>query len=454
MSKIQSSVENLKTFIKALKKRPDVKVEIAQVGRKAKAKDVERIRSIHSELAELYAEMNGVHVEWRFIEPSGGGCIRIPTLSSYTQFENDEVHYMNFGEGYEALLLDEITPEGGTWLVKDDNDVTIEFAATGRGDESILVANSIAEYIDKAIENGFTHYWPRCIEEENTDGLSYEDFQDALDRFKAPPKIPSKFLPGKRVQFTCNDHGRGEILEEKPVPQISANEFYKDSLIKVRTDLLYDAWLPTFFAKVHSKSDAYERFRNGLPSITPDSLQDLLSDITMAIGELEYFSQDLPSHSKNAAGILIGKKANEKEFANKLNWVLSIMQTIKTHKLSWDSKISFKHRKKTKETVVYKIILGLLGGLYVYLTNLSALLSVSPSSLVTQNQIKILTDIKENETKWEYYEFEEQLQRLIDLSNTKSPVKRMDWAYHGDAYYEKTLKNLDLPSGEVLYYSG
>ena len=58
-----------RTFVRALKKRPDVTVDTAKLGRKIRKADVKAAQDLHPELGELYALMNGIHVEWRFIVP-------------------------------------------------------------------------------------------------------------------------------------------------------------------------------------------------------------------------------------------------------------------------------------------------------------------------------------------------------------------------------------------------
>jgi BRCT domain type II-containing protein len=117
MSKVAAE---LRAFVQALKKRKDIQVTVAEIGRKAGKAKLGQLEysKIPEQLIELYAELDGVHVEWRFIEPSGGGCIRVPPVSQWTVFGDDDKHYMNFGDDREALLLDEITPEGGTWVVR------------------------------------------------------------------------------------------------------------------------------------------------------------------------------------------------------------------------------------------------------------------------------------------------------------------------------------------------
>src|SRR5262249_16616024 len=127
-SAVASAVAELQAFIETLKRRPDIRVTIASVGRRATRSDLALLpppKGIPEELIELYPAMNGLHVEWQFIEPPGGGCMRIPPLTAWTRFTGDDQTYMGFGDGYEALLLDEIRAEGGTWLVRDKDGGTV-----------------------------------------------------------------------------------------------------------------------------------------------------------------------------------------------------------------------------------------------------------------------------------------------------------------------------------------
>jgi hypothetical protein len=185
----------LRAFVAALKRRRDIRVEHATLGRKAgKAKLAQlRAANIPTELIELYAEIDGARVEWRFIEDGyGGGCLRIPPVTNWTRFTGDDNHYMNFGDGREALLLDEVTAEGGTWLVRDKakggtedgrDAVSIIFASAAEGGDGITAAGSIAAYLRAAMAHGFVYYWPRCFKAHAY--VSYADQEQALERYRA-----------------------------------------------------------------------------------------------------------------------------------------------------------------------------------------------------------------------------------------------------------------------------
>src|SRR5690606_9825108 len=188
-TEVSKVVAELRTFVMALKKRKDLKVEIATLGRKAGKSKLAQLRAIRApdELVEFYAEMDGIHVQWRLPDDSGIGCIRIPAVSQWTRFTGDDNHYMNFGDDREALLLDEITAEGNTWLVRSkestDSEATIIFASAAEGSDGVVAASSIAEYLRKAMENGFGAYWPRCFRPLRN--VSYADQERTIERFKA-----------------------------------------------------------------------------------------------------------------------------------------------------------------------------------------------------------------------------------------------------------------------------
>jgi hypothetical protein len=183
----------LRAFVRALESRKDIVVEHAKIGRKAIAEKLEQIRfaRVPDELVDLYAEMDGIHVQWRFHDGPGFGCLRIPPITGATRFSDDDDHYMNFGDDREALLLDEITEEHGTWLVRprvDDDDQppqtpAIIFASANRGAEGVSAASSIAEYLRAAMDNGFGASWPRCFRPGGD--ASHAEQEQTIERFKA-----------------------------------------------------------------------------------------------------------------------------------------------------------------------------------------------------------------------------------------------------------------------------
>jgi len=181
-------VEELWTFLEALAQREDIRVGVAVLGRPAGTYELDqlRVQRVPTDLVQLYAEVDGVHIEWRFVDPPGGGCMRIPAISQWSRFTTDEGHYMNFGDDQEAMLFDEITPEGSTWLVRDTGSEggTLRFASAAEGQDSVMVAVSIVDYLRKAMENGLVPYWPRCFKPSRY--VSYADEERAIERFRAP----------------------------------------------------------------------------------------------------------------------------------------------------------------------------------------------------------------------------------------------------------------------------
>lgn len=182
-------VAELRAFVQALKRRKDITVEKAVLGRKASKAKLDQLRAhrVPADLIGLYAEVDGVHIEWRFVAPPGIGCMRIPEISQWSRFTADDGHNMNFGDDYEAMLFDEITPEGSAWMVrtKGTEGETIQFASVGEGEDGVIVASSIPDYLRKAMESGLVPYWPRCFTPSGD--VSYADEERAIQRFRAPP---------------------------------------------------------------------------------------------------------------------------------------------------------------------------------------------------------------------------------------------------------------------------
>jgi hypothetical protein len=85
---VRVAVAELREFIAELGRRPDIVVKEAHVGDPAAPEKLAALRlreGIPEELVALYAEMDGAHVEWRFIEPLGAGCLNIPEIDAPTR---------------------------------------------------------------------------------------------------------------------------------------------------------------------------------------------------------------------------------------------------------------------------------------------------------------------------------------------------------------------------------
>ncbi len=299
--------EELRAFIAQLHQRPDIRVETSHIGRHPAAADLERVRRMCPELADFYAEMNGVHVEWWFVEPPGGGCMRIPEISQWTKFTGEDEHWMGFGDHREAMLLDEIQPEGSTWLVRDkgSKDVEVIFASVGEGSEGVQAAESIADYIRAAMDHGFVHYWPRCYGDNPY--VSYADQEAALERFRAQAVAPKEVAVEARVQFSFfSEEGRGEVLALHTAPQTSKTASLGTEFAQVQFDEGTVGWIPTRNMKVLDAPDAYERLR--APDFdfaaAAENLDALLDDVARAIGPLGSYGEHGPSNARRAAGLL------------------------------------------------------------------------------------------------------------------------------------------------------
>ena len=321
-SAVASAVAELRAFLETLRRRRDITVTVASVGRRASKSDLASLshqKGIPAELVELYAAMNGVHIEWQFIEPSGGGCIRIPPLSQWTRFTGDDKTYMGFGDRYDALLLDEIQAEGGTWLVREKKSgaVRLVFASAAEGSEGVEPAGSIAAYLRAAIEHGFVYYWPRCFRENGN--VSYAEQEAAVERFRARPEVPTPIQIGARVQFEFfSEGGRGEVLAQHEAPPSRATEFCGRKLAEVKLDEGSVAWLPEKWMKALAKTDAYERLRSSdfdFQAAAREDLLGLLADVARAIGLVVHYSScnvgGYPSNARRAAGLLSARPLGE-----------------------------------------------------------------------------------------------------------------------------------------------
>jgi BRCT domain type II-containing protein len=318
----------LRAFVQALQKRKDIHVEIAKLGRKAGKSKLAQLEyaKIPSQLIELYAEVDGIHVEWRFVEPPGGGCMRVPGVSQWTRFTGDDEHYMNFGDDREALLLDEITAEGGTWLVRgvkpkskaQIDDVQIIFASAAEGPLGVTAGKSIVEYLRSAMASGLGHYWPRCFKVNRN--VSYAEQEAAVERFRAAPVAPSKIRAGGRVQLSYfSEGGRGEVLvADHAVPAGNLLEFCGPKLAQVQLDEGTTVWLPHKWIRGWTKLDAYERLRDPSFDFAAAAKADpsgLFDEIVRAIDPVAHTTNagwaSYPSNARRAAGLLAARPLAE-----------------------------------------------------------------------------------------------------------------------------------------------
>ncbi len=282
-------VNAVRALVKALKKRQDIRVDVAKLGRKAPkgqlANAQDRLGGVlKGELLSFYERMNGAEVRWTFLEGDVGGHLLLRPLNQLS-FEGEGEHFMGFGPDEEALFLDG-TGDTGSWLVrpKGSNDSgEIVFAAAAEGADGIRLGDSFADYLSRAIEAGFVVNWPGCTGRE---GGLYGRSEQALRKFKAPPIKPKAIRAGVRVQFRsfCFP-GRGEVLETMQVAQdvmpsyMGANRRFA----RVALDIGVTAWMPEDKMKVAKKGDMYERLRGNVER-GEQTLSAFLDDIVCAIG--------------------------------------------------------------------------------------------------------------------------------------------------------------------------
>ncbi|MCY1054624.1 BRCT domain-containing protein [Nannocystis sp. SCPEA4] len=326
----------LRAFLEQLRARPDVTVTVAELGRKAGKAKLDQLRALRvpQDLVDLYAELDGIHIEWRFIEPSGEGCIRVPAVSQWTRFTGDDDHYMNFGDDNEAMLLDEITAEGNTWLVRSrkasrgsgPRDASIIFASAAEGADGIIAASSLPEYLRAAMASGFVPYWPRCFKSNRY--VSYATQEAAVTRFRAKAVAPTPIAVGTRVEFEYfSEGGRGEVLALHKAPASRDAEFTGREFVRVRLDEGTVAWIPQKWTRALTRSDAYERLREPGSPLVVDDLSARFDDLVRAIGPLAHHAGGsigmLPSNARLAAGLLATRP-----FADALRQVLDLRDAV------------------------------------------------------------------------------------------------------------------------------
>ncbi|MBA3547082.1 MAG: hypothetical protein H0T76_11410 [Nannocystis sp.] len=444
-------VAELRAFIQALKRRKDITVEKAVLGRKASNAKLDQLRALRvpDQLVELYAEHDGVHVEWRFTEPPGIGCMRIPAVTQWTRFTGDDSHYMNFGDEYEALLLDEITPEGSTWLVRTREKgahAMIRFASAAEGEDGVIAANSIADYLREAMRCGFVPYWPRCFRPSGN--VSYAEQELAIERFRAPPVIPDKVAVGGRVQFEpIAAGGRGQALATCEVPASIHTSYIGTKFVEVRTDEGSVAWIPRKWLKAlsRSKTDAYEQLRAPELALVNDELGlgEQLDDLARALGQVtSYSTRDpigkLPSNARRAAGLL-----GARPLADAVRLVLAFDHAVRRAKLDLHERrplvkngrefdpAELAHHQWTYN--VADLLTGLHAGLVVLAHHESARRAVPGAALLDAGLVEQLAghaDAKD----------------LHDRCTRAAPLAAPPWTYQ-----DPDMPTLGLPAGTVVW---
>lgn len=406
---VKKVVAELRAFVAELQKRNDIQVTVANLGGKAASDEVERVRRLYPDLADFYAEMNGIHVEWSFVEPSGGGCMRVPPISQWTVFAGDDQTYMGFGDDQEALLLDEIQPEGGTWLVRsktNEKDVRIVFASGAEGAEGIEPAATLAEYFREAMKNGFVYYWPRCFRENPY--VTYAAQEEAIERFRAEPVAPTKIEPGVRVEVSYfSEGGRGQALALHTAPPSRTTDFCGTELVQVKLDEGSTAWFPLKWMKAVNEEDAYERMRNPDIDIAALATADALgtfADVARAIGPMTYSKSEnvglMANNGRRAAGLL-----SERSLQAAINSVLALRKAAIEAEINADDhhdlqKNGDEFSASEFSTVRWQhsiggTLTGLFSGLVVLVYHESSQRQVAPSSLVHEETLQRLGRIPE-----------------------------------------------------------
>lgn len=446
---IAGAVAELRAFVAALKKRPDIRVETAILGRRADKADLKRLGAhpdIPPELVDFYAEMNGAHVAWSFIEPPGGGTLHIAPIGAWTRFTGDDEHCMDLGDAFEAMKLDTIQPEGGTWIVrsKQTGQTRILFASAGCGSEGIVAADTLAGYLRAAIDRAFVHDWPRCF--EPSPYVSYAEQEAAITRFRAPPRIPSPIHRGVRVHFSYfSEGGRGEVLARHEAPESHLTRFCGRALAHVRLDEGSTGWMPLKWLKAQKKPDAYERLRDpgvDLLAAARDGLLPLLAELASAVGPLRHYATGnfgpYPSNARMAAGLLAPRA-----LASALPIVVALHAAAKAANLDFDKNHAIDDKDRDSGVPLYSyrgavfnlehLFKGLFGGLFILACHASAR-SRRPGNLLSASGARLLDGIDAAAT------LREALQRDTPLT---APL------WHAPALNQDPVRELGLPADAV-----
>ena len=285
---MQKAVEELKAFVTKLRARPDVEVIASQIGQPASKKELATLVDMPVELIAFYREANGVHIEWRFVDAPGQGCLLISPVSEETIWQADV-----FAPATEALVFDVQQPECLTWLVRRTGQP--EFRVLTGNSTDFVESTSIATYLNNAMANGLVPWWPMCF--RNNAHTSFATQEADITRFRARPKKPKVETAKARVHINSAHPGaRGRVertVRIDPDPETAA---YGATFAEIQLDHGRLVWVPTRYTKVlGAKPDIYEQLRIELPRSKAQA---------NPLAVLELFAQATCGHPMVAAGIL------------------------------------------------------------------------------------------------------------------------------------------------------
>jgi hypothetical protein len=445
---IRDAVNELRSFVAALQAREDIEVTHAEFGGPASAEQLASLAEarVPRELVELFAIVNGIHVEWRFREPDGEGCMRIPPAGDWSTFVGDDESYMDFGDHREALLLDEVTAEGSTWLVRRQGSAAeapfeIIFASAGEGDEGVVAAGSIAEYLRLAMASGFVPYWPRCFRPHRY--VSYAAQERIVTRFRGPALAPTPIRRGDRVHVSYfAEGGRGHVrvaLHEAPPSRLT--QFCGTALAQVMLDEGTLAWLPHRWLKVVTKPDVYERLRDPsfdfVSAARSDELE-LFDTIVRAIGPLSHYSPPGPSNARLAAGML-----GTRSLASATASVLAIATAAARTKLVLSTRRELVAKgdeldpdELARHRWTYApegVLIGLFGGLTLLARRESERRQVPGRELLDPMIVEALRTTTHTSS-------------LLEACTSEAPLVGMKWG----SEHEQNAATLDLPADAIV----
>lgn len=469
---MEQVIRELKAFVAKLMERPDLEVLVANVRDPATAAELASLVDVPDELRAFYAATNGVHVEWRFREPShdgstlGGGRIQISKLSEWTRFESDDETASRFGETMEALFFDEILPEGATWIVRDRESKAhrIVFSPSSRKtiEEGVVAGSSIADYLRNAMSNGFAYWWPVCFRERPN--ISNAEQEQTIRRFRAMPEQPSNVQPGRRVRALCFVEGaRGNVLDVHEASPSDATNYFGTRLAKVQLDEGTVAWIGTRYMTAHDRVDAYERLRLALPRAPfREGPLLVLEELARAIGPVTSYSPGPgPSNARVAAGIIAAHPLNDV-----IRWLVELYDAARATQIqlfeprplaaSGDELSPMTWGRKRWQHTPCESFEGLLYGLSIVLQHRSAHAARPPVELVDPAAVRDLArcgELKIVPGRKPYCgerELAQSVEQLVETIERGEILEAPSWG-HGNQDHARAL---GLPDDGVTLLSG